>query len=140
MRREFLGIYQQLYTDYQRAETRPLQFPGLPGPPRQLVAEAMEQARNEIKPRVVRPDAMLFLLVNANELVVKPLLHPEAPIPKVRPSAQAISDMIRDDTRTILKAAASGTARDGQLSAVDVMQAAASVYNNLNVRAFDLWG
>jgi len=61
MRREFLGIYQQLYTDYQRAETRPLQFPGLPGPPRQLVAEAMEQARNEIKPRVVRPDAIYFI-------------------------------------------------------------------------------
>ena len=138
MRKEFYDIYRDLYKRYQRTAAREFRLRPSRARLTRLISDSIESAAHEAIPSfTVRPDAMLFLAVNFNELVAKPLLHTKAPPPK---TSDDIAGIVRGDVKTILSGAARGKGQDREVSAGDVIRSVGQVYENLGVRSMDLWG
>src|SRR5438445_306644 len=136
MRKEFYDIYRDLYKSYERTTARDFLLRPSRARVTRLISESIEVAAHEAIPSLtVRPDAMLFLLVNFNELVAKPLLHTKAPPPK---TPDDIARIVRGDVRTILSGAARGKGQDREVSAGDVIRSVGQGYENLGVRSMDL--
>lgn len=137
MRREFVEVYQDLYASYARTGPR-LPLEPFSAKLSRLVRDSVQSASEFLKqPWGIRPDAMLFLAVNFNELVAKPLLDKRAPVKR---NFSDIAEIIRHDTAMILSRATPITGEAPELSAWGVLRAASQVYDGLAVTSAGIWG
>ncbi|SRR6266540_1461764 len=147
MRPEFQDIYADLLALYGRSpfpydydpdvwallRRAPAIYPRPLGLLREAVLRGVRES--EFRPRV-RADAELFLLVNFGGLVLKPLLHPNAPS---RRNPELLAADIQTDTTTIIRAAARETRRD-PISAAETLRVLPRLYDSLKIKSMDLWG
>jgi hypothetical protein len=84
--------------------------------------------------RPLRPDAALFLLLNLNEMVIRPLTDAESPV-----RANDLGQKLAEDTRVILTAADAEAGDRKELAASHVLWAAAKVLTQLNLNSYNLW-
>lgn len=84
--------------------------------------------------RPLRPDAALFLLLNLDEMVIRPLTDAKSPV-----KADDLSEKLAKDTRVILAAADADAGDRKELAASHVLWAAAKVLPDLNLKSYSLW-
>jgi hypothetical protein len=84
--------------------------------------------------RALRPDAELFLLLNFDEMVIRPVTDRDSPVP-----ANDLDKKLASDTAAILSAAIKHAGDRKELAASHVLQGAAQVLPNLNLKSFNLW-
>ncbi|MFZ0862363.1 MAG: hypothetical protein ABR881_25475 [Candidatus Sulfotelmatobacter sp.] len=84
--------------------------------------------------RPLRPDAALFLLLNLNEMVIRPLTDAESPV-----RVNDLGQRLAEDTRVILAAADAEAGDRRELAASHVLWAAAKVLPQLSLKSYSLW-
>jgi len=84
--------------------------------------------------RPLRPDAALFLLLNLDQMVIRPLTDAKSPV-----RADDLSERLVQDTRVILAAADADAGNRKELAASHVLWAAAKVLPELNLKSYNLW-
>ena len=139
MRREFYDIYDDLIDAYGRGfpqELLTFRWPAnslrLSRNVRRGIDAGLHRTPNGLR---LRPDARLFLLVNFNELVAKPLAHPQAFGPD---GPSDLEEMIASDTQSIVDAAANTA--EPEITSRSVLGSITPVYERLRIRGLDLWG
>ena len=145
MRSEYYDIYRDLLQSYRagvpanwRGYPWELPMPLVFGRPLRWVSEAVDDAVAELRlARTLRPDARHFLEVNLHQMVVLPLLHPEAPGP--RTSGEGIQSILREDVLTILRAAR-GEKNENEISAHAILSAISDLWRKLRASSLDIWG
>src|SRR5256885_1983690 len=107
MRREFYDVYRDLYDIYRQSQYEveyqrvPRRFPPI-FDMRNLrtVEDAINDATRQLPPgRALRPDARLFLFVNAHQMVALPLSYAEG----ARIDQLPVDTAIRSDLRTVVE-------------------------------------
>lgn len=133
----FYPIYEQLYESFGD------EFSGPPVPiPRQLardVKQVIDQVIEELNLRErVRPDARHFLLVNFHQFIVAPAYLAS---PRLNINAAEVFDVLRDDTRTILRASEelSRERERGEISGHIVLDALSSRWDKLKSTFYEFW-
>ena len=131
MRSEFYEVYRDLAEAY-RASVR--SAPGLRA--LRAVDDAMTETIDRLDlSRVVRPDAMLFLLVNMHQMLALPLEHPNA----LRLERASLAEIARSDLRAILESSLK-EAKNGEISAHRVIDSVSRGWRELRTARIDVWG
>lgn len=106
-----------------------------------LVNDAMATALRDLGPKFgLRPDAMLFLLINLTYLVAVPVLsHSAAPDLARETTRLRLRETLVGDIYSILDAAVQRTEEHGELSAASVLYGAANTLADLGLKNWRLW-
>jgi len=146
MRKEFYGVYKDLYEIYARYYSMPEEwFPFIREPWLRLadirsvrwVTESIEQAISDLNlADRLRPDARYFLLVNLHQMVALPLIHPKV---KDLDFGQLEADL-KSDARTILSAAIETSEGGQEITASGLLKVISSQWDKLRVTAWEVWG
>ncbi len=101
-----------------------------------LRMKALSAVRSSLEKSALalRPDAQLFLLLNLDDIVIRPLTHADSPV-----KANDLDGKLSQDTRTILDAANAQAAGRKELAASHVLLGTAQVLQGLNLKSFNLW-
>ena len=128
MRDEFYPIYQELYQRYSQGE--PVQDRRLA----RLAVSIIEDTSGELElTEQLRPDALLLLLVNLDQLILLPLTHPRSNV-----SIEQLESDLRNDVRLVLTAAWEEN-RGEEISSNDVLRAMQSVWGELKSLEANVW-
>lgn len=151
MKKEYYEIYGDIYDSYRSGDigmrfSRELFFEY--GSTQQLrsirwTTEAIEKSisRLGLTDRV-RPDAKHFLLVNLHQLVVLPIIHPDAP----HISHEELRSMLEHDSELILKVASESKSNntkwnDGrEISGGSIVRTVSELWGELSLNKFEIWG
>ena len=97
---------------------------------------ALTAVRSSMKDsaRALRPDAELFLLLNLDDMVIRPLANFNSPV-----KPDDLDKKLAQDTKTILAAANEIAGNRTELAASHVLWAAGQVLDKLNLKSFNLW-
>jgi len=143
MRREFYDVYRDLYEIY-RISQYDLEYQRLPRrfPPifdmRNLrtVEDGINAAVRELPPgRDLRPDARLFLFINAHQMVTLPLSYAEG----ARLEHLPVDNAIRSDLRTIVQEADTESDQ-AEITGHAIISALDRSWKKLRTTELNVWG
>jgi hypothetical protein len=140
MRPEFYDVYRDLNELYRRPrfDLRFARRLGVLSNIRDLriVDKAITETVGDLGlSSALRPDARLFLLVNIHQMLVLPLAYAE----RLRLARLPVNEIVRDDVRTILKAAREES-NEEEISGHAVVNAVSRVWRQLRSTELEVWG
>ena len=140
MDERYYQVFRQLSRAY-RSRSIIIGIPFLPGwsPYRRRATNIVYEAIQDsifAQRMPLRPDALHFLLVNFCEMVALPLSDPEA-FESIR--QPRIRDGLRSDVRRLVEAAVIDAEDRREVSAANVIRAAARELDHLKIKEWRLW-
>ena len=139
MRQEFYSIYTQLFDRFVAPSMGAPPNLGLELEWRQVIAAELNTlTKDQGLDARLRPDAKYFLLTTLNNMVIRPVVHPDN---SRRPDREKLVGLIREDLKKILAVSAVVAAEEAsdEISGGMVMTAAVRTWKELVLKLDEIW-